>query len=106
MPKFLVQASYAAEGAKGLLADGGSKRIQVVGDMVGQLGGAIEAAYFAFGGDDICIIVDMPDNASMTAIALTVAAAGIANVRTTVLITPEEVDAGSGIAVTYSPPGA
>jgi hypothetical protein len=30
MPKYMVQASYTAEGTKGLMRDGGSKRQAVI----------------------------------------------------------------------------
>ena len=105
MTKYLIQGTYTADGAKGLLAGGGSTRRQIVGDLVAQLGGSMEAFYFAFGESDIFAIVDVPDAATMTAIALTVGGSGAVAIETTVLITPEEVDAASGIAVNYTPPG-
>ena len=52
------------------------------------------------------MIVDLPDNESATAVALTVNAAGGATVRTVVLLTPEEVDAAAKRSVDYRPPGA
>jgi uncharacterized protein with GYD domain len=52
------------------------------------------------------VIVDLPDNESAAAVALTVNSAGGAAVRTVVLLTPEEVDAAAKRSVDYRPPGA
>jgi uncharacterized protein with GYD domain len=60
---------------------------------------------FAFGGEDVYTISELPDNAAAAAFALTVNADGRTRVRTVVLLTPEEVDAAAGRTVSYSPPG-
>jgi uncharacterized protein with GYD domain len=105
MPKYLIQGNYTAEGAKGLLKDGGSKRVRAAKAAMKAIGAKVEAMYFAFGGTDVFVIVDAPDNASMTALSLTVAGTGALSLKTTVLLTPEEVDEASKKAVSYSPPG-
>ena len=43
MPKYLVIASYTAEGAKGVLAKGGSARRDAVDKTVADLGGSVES---------------------------------------------------------------
>ena len=105
MPKYLVQASYTLEGAKGLLKDGGSKRRAAVQEMLKGLGGAMEAFYYAFGESDAFVIADVPDNVTATAVALAVNASGAVRARTTVLITPEEVDQAIKKTVKYRAPG-
>ncbi len=105
MPKYLIQGNYTAEGAKGLLKDGGSKRVKAAKAAAKTVGGKIDAFYFAFGGTDVFAIVDVPDNASMTAMSLTVAGSGAIGITTTVLLTPQEVDDASKKAVAYKPPG-
>jgi len=105
MPKYLYQGSYTVDGVKGLLSDGGSKRRQVVGDLIADMGGTLEAFYYAYGENDFYIILDMPDSASATAIALAVAASGAVSGNITVLITPEEVDEATRKTVNYRPPG-
>ena len=60
MPKYLVHGTYTEQGLKGLLKDGGSKRREVVEQLVTGMGGRLEALYFAFGGDDLFIIADVP----------------------------------------------
>ena len=105
MPKYLLQASYTTEGLKGLLKEGGSKRRAAVEETIKGLGGKLEAFYYAFGKHDAFVIVDLPDQVSATAAALVVNASGAAHVRTTVLITPEEVDQATKKTVHYRPPG-
>lgn len=105
MPKYLIQASYTAEGAKGLLKDGGSRRRAVAEEAVKSLGGRMEAFYFAFGETDAFAIADMPDNASAAAVSLAVTASGAVQVKTTVPITPEEMDQATKKTISYRPPG-
>ncbi len=105
MPKYLVQASYTAEGARGLLKDGGSARRAAVKQMAEGMDGKIEAFYYGFGEDDVYVLLDMPDNASIAAVTLVVNASGAAHTKTTVLLTPEEVDQATRKTVRYRPPG-
>lgn len=105
MPKYLWQISYSPEGAKGLLREGGSGRRKQAQDLVRSVDGKIEAFYFAFGEDDCFVIADVPDHATAAAISLTVSSTGAARVKTTVLMTPEEVDAAGKKSVSYRPPG-
>ena len=76
MPKYLFQGSYTVEGLQGLLREGGTKRREVVGQLVQTLGGTLEAFYYAYGGDDFFIIVDVPDSVTATAASLAVNATG------------------------------
>jgi len=105
MAKYLFQVNYVGEGLKGLLKDGGSKRRAVVEKLFKSVGGAIEVFYYAFGETDLYIIADFPDHATVTSCVLTVTSTGAAAVKTTVLLTPEEVDKAAQKAPTYSAPG-
>ena len=104
--KFMIQASYTAEGARGLLKDGGSARRAVVQKMVEGAGGTLESFYYAYGNHDVVAISDMPDAASAIALSLAVNASGAVRLSTTPLITPEEIDAASKQSMTYRAPGA
>jgi uncharacterized protein with GYD domain len=106
MPKFLFEASYTLDGVRGVRSAGGSSRRDAVAQVAESVGGELESFYFAFGDSDAHVIVDLPDNESATAVALTVNASGGATVTTTVLLTPEEVDAAAQRSVDYRPPGA
>ena len=105
MPKYLVQASYTPEGAKGLLKDGGTKRRAAVEEMAFGLGGSLEAFYYAFGDADVCVIVNAPDNVTAAAVSLAVNASGAVNLKTTPLLTPEDIDQATKKSVSYRPPG-
>ncbi len=105
MAKYLIQTSYTPEGVKGLARGGGSARRSAAEAAVKSVGGKIEAFYYAFGEADVFIIVDLPDNASAAALSFAVNQTGAVHARTTVLLTPEEVDQAVKRTVDYRPPG-
>jgi uncharacterized protein with GYD domain len=105
MPKYLVQGSYSEQGSKGLLKEGGSKRREAVEKLTTGMGGRVEAFYYAFGTHDAVVIVDLPSNVDAAALSLVVNASGAVRTRTTVLITPEEVDQATKKTVKYRAPG-
>ena len=80
MPKYLFRVSYTADGMRGLLMDGSTKRREVVEEAAKSVGGAIESFYYAFGKDDAIVIAEAPDDASAAAISLVVGAAGSVDV--------------------------
>lgn len=106
MPKYLFEANYTAEGVKGVQSAGGSARREAVDKVAASVGGTVDCFYFAFGDSDVYTIVDLPDHESAAAIALTVNAGGAVSVQTTVLLTPEQVDAAAKRTVDYTPPGS
>jgi uncharacterized protein with GYD domain len=106
MPKFMVKASYSAEGTKGLIKEGGSGRRAAVQKLIESMGGKVEAFYFAYGQDDAIVIVDLPDAAAGLAVSLAANASGALRLSTVPLITVEEMDAASKKSVAYRPPGA
>ncbi len=106
MPKYLFEASYSADGVRGLLKDGGSKRAQVVTDLIQVAGGSLEALYYAFGDRDVYVIADLPDEEAAISLSLAVTASGALSVKTTVLIDPATVDAAVQKSVSYAPPGS
>lgn len=106
MAKYLIKASYAAKGARGLLKDGGSARRAAVQQATSAIGGRVESFYFAFGEDDAYVTVDVPDTVSAVALSLAVNASGAVRIRTVPLITVEEVDAAAHKSVSYRAPGA
>ena len=106
MPKFLFQASYTTEGLKGVRSGGGSARREAISHMAESAGGRLESFHFAFGDRDAYVIVELPDNESAAAVALTANASGAVTVETVALLTPEEVDEAAGRSIDYSPPGS
>jgi uncharacterized protein with GYD domain len=105
MGKYLLTASYTADGAKGLIKDGGTKRREAAEQAVKSAGGRLEAFYFAFGENDAYVIVDAPDHASVAAASVAINASGAVQSKTVVLLTPEEIDQATKKAVTYRAPG-
>ena len=106
MPKYLIHGNYVGDGISGLLREGGTSRVEAVENLVESMGGSVEGIYYAFGDTDIYVIVDMPDHASAAAIALAASASGRVAVKTTVLMTPEELDEAASKTPDYRPPGA
>jgi uncharacterized protein with GYD domain len=105
MPKYLLQASYTTEGFQGLVGDSASGRRADVQAAVKAVGGKVEAFYFAFGADDVIIILDLPDNVTAAAVGLTTSGSGGVRVRTTALLTVEEVDKALEVKMRYRAPG-
>jgi uncharacterized protein with GYD domain len=105
MPKYMIEASYTAEGLKGLQKDKASGRKAVVHKVVESVGGKVEAMYFALGDHDVIVIADLPNAVAATAIALGVSASGLVRTKTTALLTVEETDQALGKKLDYTPPG-
>jgi uncharacterized protein with GYD domain len=105
MAKYLLRGNYVGEGIKGLMKEGGSSRRAAIRAAVESVGGKLDSVYYALGETDIFVIVDLPDNATATALALTVNSSGGATVSTTALMTPEDVDAAIKKTPTYRRPG-
>jgi len=106
MAKFLVKASYSAEGAKGVQSAGGSSRRDVIAKLAEGLGGSVESFYFAFGETDAYVVLDLPDNRSAAAASMAVNAAGAATSEVVVLLSAEDVDEAAKLSVDYRPPGS
>jgi uncharacterized protein with GYD domain len=106
MATYMFTGSFAVEGARGLLAEGGTRRREVVEKLFASLGGTLESYYFAFGTEDFFIIGDLPSNAAAAACALTTSASGAVRTRTVVLMTPAEIDAATKLSPAYRAPGS
>jgi|ERR1700730_7214549 uncharacterized protein with GYD domain len=106
MAKYLITASYTAEGMKGLQKDKASGRRNAVREACESIGGKLEAFYFAFGEHDVVTIVDLPDNVAASALSLAASATGLVRTRTTALLTVDEVDKSLATTVKYRGAGA
>ena len=105
MPKYLYHGSYTDKGLKGLMKDGGSKRMEITKKAIESLGGKMEAYYFALGGNDFFIIVEVPDNIKAITGSLVANASGMVKVNITALVSPEEVDLAVKQTMDWRPPG-
>jgi uncharacterized protein with GYD domain len=106
MAKYLSIASYTAEGTKGLMAKGGTARVDAARRLLADAGGTLDAYSFAPGPDDVYIVCDLPDNAAAAATAMSAAASGMVVNRMVALLTADEVDRAAKLRVRYDPPGS
>jgi uncharacterized protein with GYD domain len=104
--KFLIQGSYTADGAKGLVKEGGSGRQAAVQKALEGLGGKLDSIYYTFGANDVIVICDVPDAITGLALSLAVNASGALRLTTTPLFSVQEVDAACKKAVSYRPAGS
>jgi len=88
MTKYLFHGSYTLEGLRGLLKEGGSSRRSHFNENVRNLGGQVEAFYFALAGEDVYAIMNLPDNVAAAAISLAIGAGGGFRGSTIVILTP------------------
>ena len=49
MPHYMIKGSYNAEGAKALMAEGGTARLEQAKGLIESLGGTLESMYFVWG---------------------------------------------------------
>jgi uncharacterized protein with GYD domain len=105
MKKYFIKGTYSTNGTKGLLQEGGSGRKMAIEKMLAGMGGKLESFYYAFGEDDVLLIVELPDDIAAAAVGLRVSAAGLVRISMTVLLTPADIDAASKISVSYRAPG-
>ena len=106
MARYMFQGSYSVDGIKGVLKEGGTGRRAAVEAALKSLGGRLEALYYAFGDTDVFVIVDGIDNTTAAAFSMGVAQTGaLHSVKTTVLMTTEEIDQAGKKTMSYRPPG-
>jgi uncharacterized protein with GYD domain len=105
MPKYMIEAHYTAEGAKGVAKDGGTGRRAAVVKAAESVGGKLESLYSAFGGADVFAVLELPDNVTAAALSLAVNQGGAVATKTIVLLTPEEMDKAAKKTVAYRAPG-
>jgi uncharacterized protein with GYD domain len=105
MPKYLIEATYTAEGIRGLIKDKASGRRAAIESAVKAVGAKIEGFYYAFGEADAYVLCDCPDASTAAAISLAVTGSGVVRAKTTPLLTVEEMDQALGKQVPYKAPG-
>jgi uncharacterized protein with GYD domain len=105
MSKFLIEATYTAEGLQGLKKDKASGRRHAVEQAINALGGKLESMYYAFGNTDVFVMADLPDNATAAAIGLAISGGGSVRTKTTPLLTVEETDQAINKRIDYRAPG-
>jgi uncharacterized protein with GYD domain len=90
MPVYLMRFSYTPETWSRLIQNPEDRR-DAARSYIEGVGGALHGFWYAFGEYDGYAIYEAPDNSSMAAVVLAIAAGGaLASVDTTVLMTVEE----------------
>ena len=90
MPQYLGRFSYSASAVRALV-DSPQDRETAAREVVEALGGRLLGFWFAFGEYDGVFIVELPDHATATALAMTVAGSGaMSRFETTVLLGMDE----------------
>ena len=108
MPLYMYQAAYTAESWAAQLKNP-QNRVEAVGRAACEaVGGKLIGGWYSFGEYDLVIIADVPNNESMSAIALAIAAGGALKAgKTTVLMSGAEAVAAlkkaEAVAMTYRP---
>jgi uncharacterized protein with GYD domain len=108
MPIYMYQAAYTAESWAAQLKKP-QNRVEAVGRQACKaVGGKLLGGWYCFGDYDLVIVAEVPNNQSMSAIALAIAAGGaIKSSKTTVLMSGEEIvgalKKAKAVASTYKP---
>ena len=108
MPLYMYQAAYTPESWAAQLKNP-QNRVEVVGRQACEaVGGKLVGGWYCFGEYDVVFICDVPNNESMSAIALAVSAGGAAKAsKTTVLMSGTEgvgaMKKADAVAKTYKP---
>jgi uncharacterized protein with GYD domain len=105
MAKFLIEASYTAEGLKGLKKDTAVGRRAVIAKAAEAVGGKLDMLHFALGEHDVICVIDVPSTVNAASLALAASGSGLVRTKTTALLTPEEIDKALKTSITYKPPG-
>jgi uncharacterized protein with GYD domain len=106
MPEYLISASYTTTGLAGVRAAGAKSRVDAVTTMLEASGGRLESFHFAFGDADVFAIAEMPDDEAAAAVAMAINSSGAVSIRTTKLLSAEQVDEALRRTVDYQPPQA
>ena len=90
MPLYLYQAAYTPE-SLALQIKKPADRLEVVGGQLKSSGSRVLAGGYCFGDYDITIVMDAPDDATMAAASIAIAAGGaVRSAKTTRLLSGAE----------------
>jgi uncharacterized protein with GYD domain len=105
MAKFLITASYSAEGLQGLHKDKATGRRNAVRQALESVGGKLESMHYALAEFDVVIIAELPDVVAASAVSLAASATGLIRTRTIALMTVEETNKALSTALKFRAPG-
>ena len=108
MPLYLSRFSYTPETWARLIGNPEDRR-KAAQSYIESVGGKLHGFWYAFGEHDGYTLWEAPDNVSMAAVAVAIAAGGaLSPLETTVLLTVEDTVKAMRLAqqVGYRPPGS
>jgi uncharacterized protein with GYD domain len=95
MPLYMYQAAYTPESLAAQLKNPQNRADSVGHAVCEAVGGKLVGSWYCFGEYDLLLVADVPNNESMAAIALAIAAGGaVKSAKTTVLMSGAEAVAG------------
>jgi uncharacterized protein with GYD domain len=106
MAKFLIEATYTADGLRGLIKDKPSGREAAIMQALAGAGGKLDGIYYALGDADVFVLCELPDNAAAAALSAAISASGMVRTKTTPLLTVAEADHAMSKPLKYRAPGA
>lgn len=92
MATYMYLGSYTAEGAKGLLAEGGTAREKAVGQLLESLGGRLLWYGFLQGNHDFFILADVPEDRLALVPTLLAGASGTVKVSSSKVFSTADID--------------
>lgn len=90
MPTYFMLASYTDQGVRAVRDT--TKRAEAARKQAQKLGATLKDIYWTLGAYDLVLVVDAPDNATVTAFGLSVAALGNVRTETLAAFTAEEMN--------------
>jgi uncharacterized protein with GYD domain len=105
MPKFMLRGQYSIGGLEGAVREGFESREEYICDLAESLGVQVETMYWAYGDDDVVLILSSTDQAAVVALSLAVNMSGAVRLTTTPLLTAAEMDGAVDKLPEYRPPG-
>jgi uncharacterized protein with GYD domain len=105
MAKFLIHGKYSQAGIQGAVKEGFAARESYVRTLTESVGGKVEAFYFAYGHEDVILLIDA-DASAAAALSLAVNQSGSVQLSTTPLLTAAEMDEARAKIPNYRAPGA
>jgi uncharacterized protein with GYD domain len=107
MPKYLGLFRYSPEGAKGFLKEKATAREAAIRKAYEDIGGKVEAVYWAAGGEYTgAVVAELPDAATGAAFGMVIGASGALDAVTLMeVVTSSELDRALAKTMTYRPPG-
>jgi uncharacterized protein with GYD domain len=102
----MYTGEYSQRGLEESLWEGFAAREAYVTKMIEDMGGKVEAFYWAYGATDIVVIVDAPADVALAGALAVSSAADSVQLMTTPLITASEMDAARAKLPKYQGPAA